>query len=182
MCFQEAGKENSHSRRHLKRLYPSSEAPPPRTPNKAAPARRHHGNREPASLWWEVSFCWHSKDTQSWGRSEKRQKHVWVHKQDKIVGLKLWRVKKLPSASPVVGSCYHVLLINKLDTVDGTSMWRHNNDWMSVFLMDIRHNRCQFFYNQIIKWLTKFTGPNVSYIQLWLCKYMFLLMADDCVM
>lgn len=166
MCFWEAGKEDSHSRRHLKRLYPSSEALPPRTPNKAAPAQRHHGNREPASPWWEVSSCWHSKDTQSWGRSEKRQKHVWVHKQDKIVGLKLWRVKKLPSVSPVVGSCYHVLLINKLDTVDGTSVWRHNNDkMMSVFLVDIRHNIWQFFYNQIIKCLTKLMGPNVSYIQ-----------------
>lgn len=106
MCFQEGGKEDSHSRRHLKRLYPSSEAPPPRTPNKAAPARRHHGNREPASPWWEVSSCWHSKDTQSWGRSEKRQKHVWVHKQDKIVGLKLRRWKSCqvphPSSAPVI--------------------------------------------------------------------------------
>lgn len=43
--------EDSHSRRHLKPLYPSSEAPPPRTPNEAAPARRRHGNREPASQW-----------------------------------------------------------------------------------------------------------------------------------
>lgn len=74
-----------------------------------------------------------------------RDRNMWVHRQDKIVGLKLWRVKKLPSVSPVVSSCYHVLLINKLDTVDGTSVWRHNKDRMSVVLMDITHNRCPFF-------------------------------------
>lgn len=71
--------EDAHSRRHLKPLCPSSAAPPPRTPSGAAPARRRHGNREPASRWWEVSSCWHSKGTQSWGRSQDQGRETWAN-------------------------------------------------------------------------------------------------------
>lgn len=117
-------RDDSHSRRHLRRLCRSSEALRPRPPNEAAPAPRHRGNREPASRCWEVSSCWHSKGTQSWEscRDEERgvQKEGNANEEERV------KAADAAVASPVVCSRYHVLLVYKLDTINGTPVRRQN--------------------------------------------------------
>lgn len=97
-------RDDSHSRRHLRRLCRSSEALRPRPPNEAAPAPRHRGNREPASQCWEVSSCWHSKGTRSW--ESRRDEERGFRKREMQMRKTVWRQQMLqpphPSSAPVI--------------------------------------------------------------------------------
>lgn len=115
-------RDDSHSRRYLRRLCRSSEALRPRPPNKAAPAPGHHGNREPASRCRVVSSCWHSKDTRSWGVVQKREgfkkRETWPRKE-------VWRLQlPHPSSAPVIMCSSFISCTQSMEPLDENTILR----------------------------------------------------------